>query len=75
MQALAVCVVGGEFNGALLVTHGSPAYRLVRALTAEKSFAEPPMGSVIELEACPTGSGQWGRVESFELPPSRGTAP
>lgn len=68
VRVLAACVAAGTFDGDLLVTHGSPAYRLVRALTAERCFAEPPMGSVIELVACPGSGGSWGRVESFECP-------
>jgi len=65
---LASRVKAGAFDGDLLVTHGSPAYRLVRALTAERTFMEPPMGSVIELVRCPGSGGSWGRVESFECP-------
>lgn len=69
-QCIAEQIMRNSFSGDLLVTHGSPAYRLIRALTSQKSFREPPQGCVLEVVATPSGwtKNCWGRVESFEAP-------
>eukprot|EP00927_Polykrikos_kofoidii_P047475 TRINITY_DN41649_c0_g1_i1.p1 TRINITY_DN41649_c0_g1~~TRINITY_DN41649_c0_g1_i1.p1 ORF type:complete len:996 (+),score=183.64 TRINITY_DN41649_c0_g1_i1:64-3051(+) len=70
MEDLFTYIREGELDGAVLVTHGSLACRLVRELTAETDFVEPPQGSVVGLLARPPElpGKTWGMVESFEVP-------
>lgn len=74
-------IFAGALDFAVLVTHGPVAYRLVRALTGESDFGEPPPGSITELIRAPYTSScedsskskrevgcKWGYVESHEVP-------
>jgi broad specificity phosphatase PhoE len=68
-------IVNGCYGHCLLVTHGSPSYRLVRQLTPCKTFEEPAMGSVVKIERRPHATlGAWGEIsrifDSMPMPAS-----
>jgi hypothetical protein len=62
---LAKHIMNGGYADSLLVTHGSPARRLVDQLTpcSKAPFTEPPMGSVIKIEGRSHATrGAWGEI-------------
>eukprot|EP00747_Dinoflagellata_sp_TGD_P056535 gnl/TRDRNA2_/TRDRNA2_150147_c0_seq2.p1 gnl/TRDRNA2_/TRDRNA2_150147_c0~~gnl/TRDRNA2_/TRDRNA2_150147_c0_seq2.p1 ORF type:complete len:235 (+),score=20.74 gnl/TRDRNA2_/TRDRNA2_150147_c0_seq2:16-720(+) len=69
VAALVRCIEAGMLDNDMLVTHGSPCYRLVRQLTPQKSFEEPPMGSVMELVSAGSSNAEnWGCLLRMRFP-------